>query len=234
MNANEQVAIPTWKRILDIFLILLALPILLPLAIIIAVVIHKASPGPILFRQERVGFRGKSFMCLKFRTMHCGAETRTHQGHLQDLMNSDTPMTKMDNKGDSRIIPGGRILRSSGLDELPQLFNVLRGDMSLVGPRPCIPYEAAKYLPWQKERFDTAPGLTGLWQVNGKNKTTFTRMMQLDIEYCRRRNLWLDLKIILKTPVALFIQIWEMRQGKKASARPVGSEAVIPARATNH
>lgn len=234
MNANQQVAIPTWKRVLDISLIVLALPILLPLVIVIAVAIRRASPGPILFRQERVGFRGKSFMCLKFRTMHCGAETQTHQGHLQNLMNSNAPMTKMDSKGDARIIAGGRLLRSSGLDELPQLFNVLRGDMSLVGPRPCIPYEAAKYLPWQKERFDSAPGLTGLWQVNGKNKTTFTRMMQLDIEYCRRRNLWLDIKIILKTPVALLIQIIEMRQTKKSPARPVGSDPVIPARAANH
>jgi lipopolysaccharide/colanic/teichoic acid biosynthesis glycosyltransferase len=234
MNANEQVAIPTWKRALDIVLIVAALPILLPLAILIALLIHKASPGPILFQQERVGFRGRGFMCLKFRTMHCGAETRTHQGHLQDLMTSDAPMTKMDAKGDSRIISGGRILRSSGLDELPQLLNVLKGDMSLVGPRPCIPYEATQYLPWQRERFNTAPGLTGLWQVNGKNKTTFTRMMQLDIEYSRKRSIWLDLKIILMTPVALFIQMRDMRHSKKISASPVSSDAVIPARVTNH
>ena len=234
MNAKDQVAIPIWKRTLDIAIIVLALPILLPLAIIIALVIHKVSAGPILFQQQRVGFRGKGFMCLKFRTMHCGAETRTHQGHLQDLMASDAPMTKMDAKGDSRIIPGGRILRSSGLDELPQLLNVLKGDMSLVGPRPCIPYEASQYLPWQQERFNTAPGLTGLWQVSGKNKTTFTRMMQLDIEYSRKRSLWLDLRIIFMTVPALLIQMWDMRQSKKISASPVTSETVIPARATNH
>jgi len=101
-------------------------------------------------------------MCLKFRTMHCGAETQTHQGHLQQLMDSNAPMIKMDAKGDSRIIPFGRLLRASGLDELPQLINVLFGEMSLVGPRPCIPYEAAKYQPWQMERFNAVPGLTGL------------------------------------------------------------------------
>jgi lipopolysaccharide/colanic/teichoic acid biosynthesis glycosyltransferase len=166
--------------------------------------------------------------------MHCGAETNTHQGHLQDLISSDAPMVKMDAKGDSRIIPGGRLLRSAGLDELPQLINVLRGEMSLVGPRPCITYEATKYLPWQRERFNTAPGLTGLWQVSGKNRTTFTRMIQLDIDYCRRRNLWLDLRIIIMTIPALLVQMWDMRQAKKPGVtRPVSSEGVIPARAIN-
>ncbi len=93
-------------------------------------------------------------------------------------------MIKMDAKGDKRIIPFGKLLRSSGLDELPQLVNVLKGEMSLVGPRPCLPYEAAKYLPWQMERFNALPGLTGLWQVSGKNRTTFTKMIQLDIRIC--------------------------------------------------
>jgi lipopolysaccharide/colanic/teichoic acid biosynthesis glycosyltransferase len=203
--------------------------------ILIALVIRKVSAGPILFQQERVGYRGRVFMCLKFRTMRCGAETQTHQGHLHDLMSSDAPMTKMDAKGDSRIIPFGKILRSSGLDELPQLFNVLKGDMSIVGPRPCIPYEATKYLPWQRERFNTAPGLTGLWQVSGKNRTTFTRMIQLDIEYSRRRSIWLDLRIIFMTVPALIVQMWDMRQAKKLSASPVvTSESVIAARVVNH
>ena len=173
-------------------------------------------------------------MCLKFRTMHCGAETNTHQGHLQDLMTTDAPMVKMDAKGDSRIIPCGKILRAAGLDELPQLINVLKGEMSLVGPRPCITYEATKYLPWQRERFNTAPGLTGLWQVSGKNRTTFTRMIQLDIEYSRKRNVWLDLRIILMTIPALLVQIWDMRQTRKSGARPMSPESVISARAINH
>ena len=234
MNSTEHKSIPGWKRALDIVLIILALPVLLPLAAIISLIIWRVSPGPILFQQERVGYRGRGFMCLKFRTMHCGAETNTHQGHLQDLMASDAPMVKMDAKGDSRIIPGGKILRSAGLDELPQLINVLKGEMSLVGPRPCITYEATKYLPWQRERFNTAPGLTGLWQVSGKNRTTFTRMIQLDIEYSRKRNLWLDLRIIFMTIPALLVQMWDMKQAKKAVARPVSSEGVIPARAINH
>ena len=102
-------------------------------------------------------------------------------------MESDAPMVKMDATGDSRIIPWAGCCVASGLDELPQLVNVLKGEMSLVGPRPCLAYEAGRYLPWQMERFNALPGLTGLWQVSGKNRTTFTRMMQLDIEYARTR-----------------------------------------------
>jgi exopolysaccharide production protein ExoY len=130
-------------------------------------------------------------------------------------MNSDVPMMKMDSHGDPRIIPFGRLLRASGLDELPQLINVLFGDMSLVGPRPCVTYEYEKYLPWQRERFNTLPGLTGLWQVSGKNRTTFTEMIQLDIKYARNKTLWLDLMIIFKTVPALMIQMWETRVKKK-------------------
>ena len=173
-------------------------------------------------------------MCLKFRTMHCAAETVSHQSHLQELINSDKPMTKLDANGDARIIPFGKILRSSGLDELPQLINVLRGDMSLVGPRPCVPYEAEKYQAWQKERFNAAPGLTGLWQVSGKNRTTFTRMMELDIEYTRRKSLWLDLKIIFMTIPALLVQMWDMRQAKKARNAVEAGGAVMPVRVTHN
>jgi lipopolysaccharide/colanic/teichoic acid biosynthesis glycosyltransferase len=235
MNDTANIGLPRWKRVLDLAAILMALPVVLPLMIVIGIVIRFVSAGPILFKQERVGYRGRRFMCLKFRTMRCGAETNTHQGHLQQLMDSNVPMTKMDNTGDSRIIPFGRLLRASGLDELPQLFNVLRGEMSLVGPRPCLAYEAAKYLPWQMERFNAIPGLTGLWQVNGKNRTTFTRMMQLDIEYSRTKSLWLDLKIILKTPVALLLQMWDTRLQKKAQSRtPATAEANMPLRVANH
>ena len=143
-------------------------------------------------------------------------------------------MTKMDARGDSRIIPFGRLLRASGLDELPQLINVLKGEMSLVGPRPCLPYEVEKYLPWQKERFDAVPGLTGLWQVCGKNRTTFTKMMQLDIEYARKKNLWLDLKIIFKTIPALLVQMRDLRQKKKAQAGVDAARAAMSVRAANH
>ena len=148
-------------------------------------------------------------MCFKFRTMFVNADTNIHRGHLDHLMDSDTPLVKMDAKGDPRIIPFGRLLRATGLDELPQLINVLRGEMSLVGPRPCIPYEYDKYQRWQKERFNTLPGLTGLWQVGGKNKTTFTEMVCLDIRYARTRTWWLDLKILLKTFPAIMLQVLE-------------------------
>src|ERR1700744_1751104 len=149
MSLSQHIGLPRWKRLLDMTLIVLALPLVLPLAIIIAFIIRRSSPGPVLFQQERVGYRGTRFMCLKFRTMHCGAETVSHQGHLKTLMDSNAPMVKMDARGDSRIIPFGRLLRASGLDELPQLINVLKREMSLVGPRPCLPYEADQYLPWQ-------------------------------------------------------------------------------------
>jgi lipopolysaccharide/colanic/teichoic acid biosynthesis glycosyltransferase len=210
-----------WKHTLDALLILLALPFLIPLALLVALLIRGGSRGPVLFRQERVGYQGRRFMCFKFRTMFVDADTGTHQGHLHQLMNSDAPMMKMDSQGDPRIIPFGLLLRASGLDELPQLINVLRGEMSLVGPRPCLPYEYDQYLPWQKERFGTVPGLTGLWQVSGKNKTTFMEMIQFDIKYAKNKTLWWDLKIILMTIPALVIQMLEARQAGKAASRPV-------------
>jgi lipopolysaccharide/colanic/teichoic acid biosynthesis glycosyltransferase len=120
-------------------------------------------------------------------------------------MESNAPMTKLDTRGDARVIPLGGMLRSTGLDELPQLINVFRGEMSLVGPRPCLPKEYDKHLPWQKERFRTLPGLTGLWQVSGKNRTTFNEMIELDLKYVRTRSLWLDLKILFRTiPVVTY------------------------------
>jgi exopolysaccharide production protein ExoY len=209
-----------WKRILDVLLILLSLPFLIPLALLVALLIRSVSEGPVLFRQERVGYRGRRFMCFKFRTMFVDSDTGLHQGYLDRLMNSNTPMVKMDSKGDPRIIPFGTLLRASGLDELPQLINILRGEMSLVGPRPCLPYEYEKYLPWQKERFNTLPGLTGLWQVSGKNKTTFVEMVQMDIRYANHKTLWWDLKIILMTVPVLIVQTLETRWVKKMSSRP--------------
>jgi lipopolysaccharide/colanic/teichoic acid biosynthesis glycosyltransferase len=142
-------------------------------------------------------------------------------------------MAKLDLHGDPRLIPGGWWLRASGLDELPQIINVLRGEMSLVGPRPCLPYEYDRYLPWQKERFSTLPGLTGLWQVSGKNKTTFDEMMHLDIHYARNKSLWLDLKILLMTVSAVIIEIKNTRRGRKSFVYQGQSQAVVSARTTN-
>lgn len=204
-----------WKRTLDISLVLLAFPFLLPLMALIAILIRSVSKGPVLFRQERVGHLGRRFMCFKFRTMFVNSDTVIHQGHLNQLMHSNKPMMKMDSKGDPRIIPFGLFLRAAGLDELPQLINVLRGEMSLVGPRPCLPYEYEGYLPWQRERFRAVPGLTGLWQVSGKNKTTFAEMIRLDIKYAETKSLWLDLRIILMTVPALLIQMLETRAARR-------------------
>ncbi|MGH7953225.1 MAG: sugar transferase [Limisphaerales bacterium] len=231
--SSNKMGIPTWKRALDISLILLSLPLLLPMALLIAAIIRIVSEGPIFFKQERVGYLGRPFLCFKFRTMFVGANTISHQGHLHRLIRSETPMVKMDAKGDSRIIPFGLLLRTSGLDELPQIINVIKGEMSLVGPRPCLPYESEHYLPWQKERFNAVPGLTGLWQVSGKNRTTFAEMIRLDIQYARTRNLWLDLKIILKTIPALVIQMHDTLEKKKSPLRAPHHGSVFSTQATN-
>jgi exopolysaccharide production protein ExoY len=219
--ASSQV--PRWKTILDIALILLSMPFWLPIMLFLTLWIKLASPGPVFFRQERVGYRGKRFMILKFRTMKLNVETRTHESHLEELINANVPMTKLDAAGDPRIIRGGRIIRAMGLDELPQLFNVLRGEMSLVGPRPCTPHEFKSYKVWQRERVNAAPGLTGFWQVNGKNRTTFAEMIKLDIFYTKNMSLWLDLKIILKTLPALMEQVNDSRSARRQGGRPVGS-----------
>jgi exopolysaccharide production protein ExoY len=202
---------PFWKRILDFLCIVLSLPFWLPVLIVVTLWIKIASPGPIFFRQERIGYRGSRFIIFKFRTMKVNADTQSHEVHFEQLMQANSPMTKLDASGDPRIIPGGRILRAMGLDELPQLFNVLRGEMSLVGPRPCTPHEFQCYKPWQQERANAAPGLTGYWQVNGKNKTTFTEMINMDIFYAKNMSVWLDLAIMIKTFPAILAQVLESR-----------------------
>lgn len=196
-----------WKRMLDILGALAGLILLSPLFLLLSIFIKAVSPGPVFFKQKRVGYMGRTFTLWKFRTMKVDNETTTHRQHVCNLINGDDPMRKLDEKKDPRIIPLGRVLRRSCLDELPQLINVLRGDMSLVGPRPCLPYEAREYHLWQKRRFDTIPGMTGLWQVSGKNRTTFKEMIRLDIAYVMRRSPWLDGKIILKTIPVIFLEI---------------------------
>lgn len=190
--------VPRWKRVLDIIGSLSGIVVLSPFLILVALYIKLVSPGPVIFRQKRVGIARREFTFFKFRTMHHSNNVQVHSHHAKDFINFDKPMTKLDGV-DPRIIKGGRILRKLAVDELPQLFNILRGDMSLVGPRPCIPYEADEYLRWHHDRFSILPGLTGLWQVSGKNKLTFQQMIRLDIEYGRRMSLWYDLWIILRT-----------------------------------
>ncbi|MCP4745003.1 MAG: sugar transferase [Desulfobacteraceae bacterium] len=208
--------IPLWKRVFDIICALGALLVLCPLLAAIAVLIKTVSPGPVFFMQKRVGCGGKVFNCLKFRTMDLSADPKVHEKYLAELITSSQancnpgdPMKKLPK--DPRIIKYGFFLRASGLDELPQLINVLQGHMSLVGPRPPIPYEVKRYKHWYKTRFDVTPGLTGLWQVSGKNKLGFNEMIRLDIQYAKKRSLLLDCKILLMTFHAVYLQIKEMK-----------------------
>jgi lipopolysaccharide/colanic/teichoic acid biosynthesis glycosyltransferase len=205
---SQDAGIPPWKRIVDSLVILATLPVVVPVVLLIALAIKLVSRGPVLFRQERIGYYGQPFTIYKFRTMHVNAPTSTHQEHLNDLMKSSKPMTKMD-LNDTRVIRGGGILRATGLDELPQLINVLRGEMSVVGPRPCTAYEYEQYSPYHSRRLEALPGLTGLWQVSGKNRLSFEQMIQLDIHYAEHTSVWLDLKIMLRTFPVLFSQLRE-------------------------
>lgn len=202
--------LPGWKRTMDIVGALLGLFFLSPLLLLIALLIKIVSPGPVIFTQVRVGHLGKTLRIWKFRTMQLDVDTSAHQQLLNTLIASDQPVTKLDMNHDPRIIPLGTILRVLGLDELPQLFNVLRGDMSLVGPRPCLPYEPHQYLLWQTRRFDAIPGLTGLWQISGKNRTTYKEMVRFDITYARQTSFWLDAKILLQTLPAIMVQLSDL------------------------
>jgi lipopolysaccharide/colanic/teichoic acid biosynthesis glycosyltransferase len=219
-SASQLRAIPSWKRALDLSLLVLSLPGLLLVGSLVALVIKLGSRGPVFFRQKRVGYQGREFVCFKFRTMGVNAETQSHQHHTQELIRSQAPMVKLDSRRDPRLIPLGSLLRASGLDELPQLLNVLRGDMSLVGPRPCIRYECEAYEPWHWQRFNAVPGLTGLWQVSGKNRTTFDQMVRFDIDYSRQQSLSLDLKIIAKTIPALWRQYCDVQAARRPQTVP--------------
>ena len=206
--------IPIWKRFLDIALSSIGILIASPILVFLSLYIKIVSPGPVFFHQPRVGYKGKEFCFWKFRTMHADNKQSFHGKHAQSFIkDGDVPMEKLDDH-DPRIIPGGKVLRKSCVDELPQLWNVLKGDMSLVGPRPCIPYEAEEYLRWHTHRFDVIPGLTGLWQVSGKNKLTFKQMIRLDILYSNNMSVWNDLKIILKTPLAILNMVSEATANK--------------------
>lgn len=216
-ESGQEPVVPLWKRTLDVSCIVVSLPILIPLMALVALAIKIRSAGPIFIRQERMGFMGRRFMCWKFRTMSNGTDTSVHERYARELVRKrNVPMTKKDLTGDPRIIPWGRLLRATGVDELPQLINVFFGEMSLVGPRPCMDYEFEEYEPWQRERCHTLPGLTGLWQVSGKNHTTFSEMMRLDIDYVRNKSLWLDLKILLKTVPTILGQVFELLTREKA------------------
>jgi len=204
-----------WKRPLDLSLIAVTLPLWGIAMMVVAIWIALVSEGPVLYCQERIGFRGKRFTMFKFRSMKVCAETASHESYVAHLIKSDAPMTKLDAVGDSRLIPLGAFLRAAGLDELPQIFNVIRGEMSLVGPRPCTPHELRHYDADHLVRVDVPPGLTGYWQVNGKNSTTFRQMITMDLFYAKNSSLLLDLEILARTGTVLVDQLVGVRALQK-------------------
>ena len=223
---------PLWKRALDLTLVILTVWLWLPVMLLVAGLIKVVSRGPVFYRQSRIGFRGRRFMIFKFRSMRVNAETVSHEVYLEELMRTEAPMTKLD-ATDSRLILFGRLLRATGLDELPQIFNVIQGDMSLVGPRPCTEREFEQYLPWQTARVSAPPGLTGYWQVNGKNKTTFNQMMRMDLYYARKMSLALDLLIICKTLPAVLEQTLDSCVRKYSSRHEATRENLCPVAGSN-
>jgi lipopolysaccharide/colanic/teichoic acid biosynthesis glycosyltransferase len=198
------------KRGVDVVGSSTLLLMLLPVFLVIAAAVKARSRGPVFFGQVRVGQQMKSFTMLKFRTMHLNADDAIHHEYVTRFIKAGVTATDTAKPGffkmanDPRITPVGHFLRKTSLDELPQLWNVLRGDMSLVGPRPPLPYEVEQYQPWHCRRVvDAKPGITGLWQVTGRSLTTFDDMVRLDLRYARTRSLWTDIKILLATPAAV-------------------------------
>jgi exopolysaccharide biosynthesis polyprenyl glycosylphosphotransferase len=197
------------KRTADIIMAVAGSLLLSPVLGLIYLLIKLDSPGPALFRQERVGMDGRIFSLYKFRTMYASADDEAHRQHISQLISGaiTTPPDGEELYGkvadDERVTRVGRFLRRYSLDELPQLINVLKGEMSVVGPRPPIPYEVERYSDWHRKRLEVKPGITGLWQVSGRNRLPFDKMVQLDMYYIENWSLWLDFKIILQTVPAV-------------------------------
>jgi lipopolysaccharide/colanic/teichoic acid biosynthesis glycosyltransferase len=196
------------KRALDVVGSLFGILIFLPLILAIAVILRLTSEGPVIHRQKRVGQYGQLFDFYKFRSMRDNSDPRLHREYMAQMieggraLQSCNGMYKLDN--DPRVTSLGKLLRKTSLDELPQFLNVLRGDISLVGPRPPLPYEFERYRMWHRRRvLETKPGLTGLWQVKGRSRTTFDEMVRMDIRYAQTSTIWTDLQIICQTPVAM-------------------------------
>jgi len=211
-SARERRSAQAAKRFLDISGSLAALVLASPLFLAISAAIKLTSKGPILFRQQRVGQYGRKFVFLKFRSMYVNNDQEIHREYVKNLIagtiDSDGPTSQGKNvfkiTNDPRVTWVGRFLRKTSLDEFPQFLNVLMGDMSLVGPRPPIPYEVESYDIWHRRRLlGVKPGITGLWQVNGRSRTTFDDMVRLDLQYATSWSVWLDLKILLRTPRAV-------------------------------
>ena len=205
------------KRALDLLVSVPALLLLTPLFVVIAIAVKVSSKGPVLFRQERFGRHFEPFTFYKFRSMYADSDHSVHKAYVSRLIAGRTEAGNGTGEAsaaaektrifkitrDPRVTPLGRLLRRTSLDELPQLWNVLRGEMSLVGPRPCIKYELDQYSDWHTLRLDVKPGMTGLWQVSGRSTVGFDEMVKLDLAYVRQRSLWLDIRILLRTPLAV-------------------------------
>jgi lipopolysaccharide/colanic/teichoic acid biosynthesis glycosyltransferase len=192
---NDTFAYIAGKRLFDLCVGLLAFVFVIPIVPLIALMIKLDSPGPVFYRQDRIGRGGRPFRFYKFRSMYREADRRRTE--LESRNEQEGPVFKI--KADPRITPVGQFLRRSSVDEIPQILNVLRGDMSIVGPRPPLPVEVARYQPWHRRRLDVKPGITCLWQIAGRSQIGFDEWMRLDMEYLRTRSLRTDLAIFLKT-----------------------------------
>jgi exopolysaccharide biosynthesis polyprenyl glycosylphosphotransferase len=196
------------KRAVDILGASLACLLLSPILLLTAIAVKTTSRGPVIFRQTRIGEGGAPFVFLKFRSMYVDADDEAHRRYVDKLIAGQVNCADTQAKdaavfkitADPRITPAGKFIRKTSIDELPQLWNVLRGEMSLVGPRPPLPYEVEKYRPWHLRRIlEAKPGMTGLWQVEGRSRTSFDDMVRLDLKYVEQWSLWLDLKIMIRT-----------------------------------
>jgi lipopolysaccharide/colanic/teichoic acid biosynthesis glycosyltransferase len=212
LDAGTRVRRRLGKRVFDATVAAVLLTLLLPLSAVVALLVVTTSRGGPLYRQVRVGRGGRAFVMYKFRTMRTGSTDEVHRAYVRRLLTDDQPpvggsrgLYKLE--ADPRVTRVGRLLRRTSIDELPQLWNVLTGDMSLVGPRPALPYEAELFSATHRERFLVPPGLTGLWQVSGRSKLPMRAGLDLDVEYVRRQSFRLDLVILLKTLPAVLAAV---------------------------
>jgi len=216
---NRSLEMPRWKRAVDLSCGLAAMPFLALCTLVVAGVTRITSPGPVLFRQERIGWRGRRFMAYRFRTMHVGSSGRIPGARSGDQIRPDASMRRRNARDGAWFIPGGRLMRASRLDGLPLIINVLRGEMSVVGPRSRVPAEHQRLQRERREQSQAVPGLTGLWQVRGGTQMSREKIVRLDTFYVRKKSFWLELKIILLTVPALLRQIGERRDADKSSTR---------------
>jgi exopolysaccharide biosynthesis polyprenyl glycosylphosphotransferase len=200
-----------YKRVFDVISTSLIFCVIWPLMLMVALWVKLDSPGPIFYRQKRIGENGHPFYMLKFRSMRTDTDDKIHREHIARLIKENLslanqpagPTKSLKMQNDPRVTRVGRFIRRTSIDELPQLLNVLWGEMSLVGPRPPIPYEVEMYQNWHMRRLQAIPGVTGLWQVQGRNRVSFDEMVRMDIDYIEHQSLWLDIKLLLRTPLAL-------------------------------